>query len=745
MTLFEIDSVPNKGVDKYRFMEAIGRRFFAIIHDAGGERTYLYLEDRNGTAGSLIESMLPGLTLKVTDTKIDFGNADVASVYKACKEGSVSVADAALQSARHGILAVAFLPCDEGSAEEAKVMVENTLSNKKVKATRSFFEGSLGSRVNSSMHMDLYNESEEKKMLLMLLEDIDDTLLSGMPLFKVFVVVSDETGSIQDRLADSSIVLHSSKEGIGSAGELEPRLNKERSIVFGSRHASSFISFNWVNRVSYPIGTFIGCYQNSGAIALGTYSKDGVCATDRNVAIDPSAMNLGIVVAGLPGSGKTREAMAIINQVERKKTGVAIVSPTDEWDGFATRDMHLIRLGVDKVPINFFANPGEAGVEKFYEDLALLISTASNSGPYQSPMEKCLLNAFKCAYGRCKVPNPTLVYDEIESSIIKFHGRTTNTGVRYTKHGENIKAALENLRHILSNPQYSATKGVQIRELVSDGVVFSLAGVSNATKPYLYALLLNQFYAIADSFDTDGDNELRMLMCIEEAQTIFGKELENAATNDLVRRMQDFRKRGIGMMLVVHGVSDLNADIRRMCQNKLYFKQAPDIAQIAAKDLVFTYAEQDDVVLKLKHLDSRICAADFIRKDKGSKLSGDSVFIKTLDYDPVQSGADFIQEKQNMSVAEHRIGMKIELADMRRQQTRKPERLSLYFLNEKVGDRQITGDACNVEDILKGRQYTIKLASESGRAIGSCAVTADKTVRLLLSDSGLAELRPAAP
>jgi hypothetical protein len=523
--------------------------------------------------------------------------------------------------------------------------------------------------------------------------------------------------------------------------DLMQQLKKRDAILLGGRHMSSFVSFPWVSRLNYVVDTFCAADRQTGALKLGTYARSGVLDTKEEITTQWSSLNLGTIVSGLPGSGKTREVMSIIDQAIKQECGakVAIISPTDEWDSFAAEHkMHLIRLGRDDVPINFFSSPDCKNAEKFYEDLAILISAASNSGPYQNPMEKCLLNAFKRA-SMANDRNPTAIYDQIEESIIRFHGRVTKAGVKYTKHGENIKAALENLRLILSNQQYSVTRGVSFADLIKGGAVFSLSGVSNNAKPYFYALLLNQMYSIADAFDSLGDNELRLLMCVEEAQTIFGAEKDSAATNDLIERIQDFRKRGVGLVLITHSITDISSDIRRMCQNKVYLKQAPDIAAIAAKDLVFTYAEQDVVVSKLKHLNSRIGAVSFVTKYGDEKLSGDSVFMKTLDYLPKINSVKGSYEIEKLKVkSESEIKMLVNIEDRRKESARKVAELTLFFIGEKACSNPIIDNSCTITSILSGRQYTITLVSEGNRALGSCKVIACRKLRLLLSDAGLA-------
>ena len=100
-----------------------------------------------------------------------------------------------------------------------------------------------------------------------------------------------------------------------------------------------------------------------------------------------------------------------------------------------------------------------------------------------------------------------------------------------------------------------------------------------------------------------------------------------AAVEDIKYRLQDFRKKGIGLMLMMHNINDIDPNIRRLCQIKLYLKQASDVAPIACKDLVFTYAEDSEVVSKLKHLNSRTGALNYVVKNGDDKLSQDTIFI----------------------------------------------------------------------------------------------------------------------
>lgn len=741
--LFEITAMPSNGLNKNAFLDVMANDGFALIYDAKEEKTRLYLQNEaDMKAGALCEQ-LPGLELVKSESSIRFSEPRIISLYKSFVNNSEDKNESGFQAIREGRLAIVFLPCEDSETEDFKVKIERMLNAKRVKATKSIFEGALGARVNSSIHTDVYDESEEKRLLLSLLEDTDETLLSGSLLFKIFFVIENCEDKTYRQLSTSSIIMQDMKVVSGDLDSLVESLKSHNSILFGRRHATGFMGFHWISKINYPLETFMGDSGN-GAVVLGAYAKGGTYKTEKLVSIVDSALNLGFIMAGLPGSGKTREAMAIMSQVlkQNKKTKVAIISPTEEWDSFAVEHgMNLIRMNKDATPINFFSNPENSNAEKFYEDLAFLISIASKSGPYQNPIEKCLLNAFKSGHEK-EDKNPTSLYERIEESIIRFHGKVTNTGTKYTKHGENIKASLENLRQILGKSQYSVTSGILFRELINTGVIFNLSHVSNATKPYLYALILNQLYSIADSFDTEGDNELRLVICIEEAQIIFGGGKESAATEDLVRRIQDFRKRGIGIVLVTHSISDIDPGIRRVCQNKIYFKQAPDVAVLAAKDLVFTYAKQEDVIMKLKHLDSRMGAVDFVRKSGGEKVSGDSVFIRTLEYAPKRISNSIIDEYEKPKLKfnrEDKINAVFEFSDMRRRQEKRASSFSIQFLGEKIGYGPIE-DGFSADNLLRDRRYTVTLFSENNRILGACAVNASEKIVLILADLGLVVL-----
>ncbi|MDE1810855.1 MAG: hypothetical protein KGH66_02340, partial [Candidatus Micrarchaeota archaeon] len=327
-----------------------------------------------------------------------------------------------------------------------------------------------------------------------------------------------------------------------------------------------------------------------------------------------------------------------------------------------------------------------------------------------------------------------------------LHAKTTNSGVKYTKHGENIRSALENLRAILSLPAYSAVDGIKIGDMATNGVVFDLSKVSSSSKAYLYALILNQVYALISCLDLVGDSQLRILICIEEAQLIFGTK-DNAATQDIKQRIQDFRKQGVGILMLTHNVTDIDPSLRRLCQTKLYLKQAPDVAPIAAKDMVFTHSEDEDVILKLKLLVSGTGALSYVTKVGEQKLPNDTIFISTKQYvAPKYSAntkvAEYMQ-KYGLKVSKP-ISSNISLKCYSEEDTKafsEVKVLRIIYLSETIFE-------CSAEtrysaaELLDGRGYMLQLLGKRNRIIAQTQVVAKSDIIIELSNGKLSQKLP---
>lgn len=632
-------SVPDRKINGTELLRAIGRNMLAISYDFSLGSMSIGLDKEAVHKLDRIASSTSGLSFERCIGPRCDGSIALACYASFDRELEFDPFKDISDSIGTGTFTVIFAPARAEELDHAKEFLERRLSGMDIRETKSSSRAGL-SGASLSFHKDLFTASYERSLFKSILESTNLALMNGGLAYKIFLLASGGGGALYSYIEDRFLILNEFKGNYKNISEAAGWLSSQKTFAFDPGYAGTFVSFHGNHRVLISIPSKRK-WSGSGLI-VGTFMKDGVADTGESVAIDKTSINLGFLLSGLPGSGKTSEAMAIISGIMRLDesaredvpTSHVIITPTAEWRGFASEQkMTLIRLYEDCLPINFFRCPPGIDRHKFYENLAMVLASASNAGPYQNPMEKCMLNAFRRVYESTSEPEPMNAYNEIEESIISLHGRRTHAGVKYTKHGENIKSALENLRSIISRPEYSTKDGVNIEDLISHGVVFDISNASNATKPYLYALVLNMVYALSSTFDVYGDESLRLLICLEEAQMVFWDK-RSAAVKDLKQRMQDFRKQGIGLMLISHNTDDLDIDIRRLCQLKLYLKQAPDVAATAAQDMPFTNAKEEDVARKIKSLDARIGAFSYVSKAAGTKISEEPVFIKTIDYAP---------------------------------------------------------------------------------------------------------------
>ncbi len=743
---FRTTELPNKELDAVAFFEIMGRNEFLLVYDLDQKTTFLCM-DTSIAEGKIegIMQAIPGIGFEAAECTALNAAIDmkVLSCYKRPERADNpevhrphhmhDIFDLALGT---GFVAVAFIPASETDLEHSKSYVERALSRKDIRETRSAITEVFSKKASSSTQRELFMESEETALFNSVLASINNAILSNNLTYKQFFIIPNAGARLQEYIATRFMLLNESKCRSSLAEQLV-ELHNERAFPLGTDYLKDFMNFYGSYKLNYVLPTI--SQSTKKGITIGTFMKNGVAETDHAVRIDPSTMNLGFIITGLPGSGKTKEAMAIIDAVKAGAYGVRIIviAPTDEWNRFAiAHGMHLIRPYVDKVPINLFRCPTTIQKEKFYESLALVLASASNAGPYQNPLEHCLLNAFRRVYSETDTPDPISTYDAIEESIIRFHAKKTNAGVKYTKHGENIRSALENLRAILNKPEYSMSEGIRIEELAGRGAVFDVSGVSSEKRPYLYALLLNQAYALAAGFDTDGDDELRLLICLEEAQTVFGNK-ESAAIQDLRQRIQDFRKQGIGLMLLAHTISDIEQGVRRLCQIKLYLKQAPDVAAVAAKDLVFTYACEEDIVLKLKLLDSRICAFSYVLKNDDEKLAQDTVFIRTAEYadktDSYMNALDAYIHKRGLclpAVINTRFSIFLDIVGEASKLQQNTHYIRFRYLGEDISTHAISGSGTIMQELIEGSKYTLQLLDRKEHIIGEFKIKACPAINL---------------
>jgi len=633
---FKFKTIPSTGLDPKIMLEQIGSDSFAILYDLNHFSTSVFINTDNPDEEiNIISSVSEGTEFRKSDD-FSFSNTNIYLFYKS----STSISDFLFSDifsigVRSGILGIVFCPIKNQSIEVIKNDIERILGsipNRSNSTWRNFI--TFGHADSTSFQHDIFERSEELTMLKEALEQINISIINNGFAYKISILTSTEKEyekRIYDYIKSKVLVLGEKHMGESNINKIISFTESSKMIPFGNYVSGALIRVYGDYSLKYIINSKAVFSDNGIKIGSIQYAGGRII---RDIRIPINIFNLGFIISGLPGSGKTSEARGIISQmtISPKKPLMAVLSPTTEWSDFSEyMDMNVIKLCSDGYPINFFLPPRGVNIKKFYQDLSLLLASASESGPYQKPLEKCLINAFRRYYSSHKIINPAELFLEIQESIIELHGNRTNTGVKYTKHGENIKSALENLIEILQFPEYSDANANGIEDLLVKGVVFDVSAVSVQMKTFFYALILNQLYSIASKFDVYGDSELRMLICIEEAQLLF-KDPKSATVEDIRSRIQDFRKLGVGLMLLVHSITDIDQDIRRLCQLKIYLKQPTDVAKKAAEDLVFTGTEEEAIITKLKHLESGYGALNYILEDSNTKINPDTIFIQTIKY-----------------------------------------------------------------------------------------------------------------
>ncbi len=696
---FDIASVAYD-LNRKLFLDYLLGKQFMLRHDLSGSTSIITSDGSirgiNGSGVGLNVELRQG----IAGADSEFLCIPIATFAPREQKGPITYPLDALYKVFAGLetdIFTSFCPASVEEITKLKHDAEDRISKIEVRLSHGLNYKDIGR--NTSTATDSYYQSYEKKLLGMVLENINEILISKCSSYKVifFVKSSDKADGIVKYLKSNSVVL--SQEHFRSKNMLDLYNHAKKMDAVPLSYANAAQAIGLSSRVTHLTRVRTGEASGNGDINIGNYLDSGINETNEQVSISSSALNLGTLITGLPGTGKTRLTQSLIEQVFRLDSKVAIISPTGEWNGFGSKNsITVLNLGRADNRINFFKCE-VPNSRKFYENLAMLVAVGCNSGPYKNSVEKCLIAAFSKAYSKTSNPDPQLVYEEIEEAIIEQHGKRTSTSVKYTKHGENARAALESLRQLLMMPQFAYGEGISFRDIVAKGVIFDLSEISNNAKPLIYAMILNQLYNICDQFDLDGDNEVRLTLCLEEAQLIFNAEDESGATLDLKERIQNFRKTGVGLVLITHNINDISPEIRRLCQNKFYFRQSADVARYAANDLVFDELEYSKVIMILKTLGQRECAVNAITVKDGRKTVSNSIFSKVSDYACPELGIGV----ENTCIKPRKTTIKIVYSKDAEQRLR----YTIYYLGERITHGTTNGTEITEEGLLEDRFYKL--------------------------------------
>ncbi len=729
--MFEIlytNGIPDFEIDIESIFDYIGSTPFIFIYDFDKFKTgFIFLDTLE------LGFNIPGFNFTLDKFSFNSNQLDIYSIFRMFNNNKKfnqiiekPLIDIFNSGIHEGILGFVFIPAKQTEIYKNKQLIESNLTMMDSKISKSFNFRSIGFNSSNSTQQEVFYHSDDKLVLNYILQSINFALAKNGSLYKIFAISSGKD-EIENYIKKKFIILDKFVLNINGSQEILSTLLKEKQIVLGADSISYLINFSGKNSVNHTLKTEFP--DSTGDILIGKLMRQSIEEMNYEISIDHSILNLGFYISGLPGSGKTRETMSIINQIiNNLHIPTIIISPTKEWNQFAyDNSMFDIKLFEDEVPINFFRCPEGLNIEQFYRDLAMLLSVASDAGPYRRPLEKSILNAFRKTYKQNYNPDPNKILDDINDSIIELHGKRTNVGINFTKHGENIKASLENILDLLQNPLYSSSNTIFIEDLIKRGIVFDLSSTSNYMKKLLYSLILNQVYSLISTFDEKGDSELRLLLVVEEAELGF-KDKDSPAVEDLKTRIQDFRKKGVGVIFVTHNVEDLDQDLRRLLQIKLYFRQSSDMAQYAMKDLIYE-GEPDKVTNIIKHLQSSVAAFSSIKKDGYNKKPLDLIFIKSNFYSYLyRKNPNLISLylKDNKIVTPKLISCKIsfsinvvqnpKIKDKFNQKMSKLSRFNIIYNGAKIFDEPFNKNIYEFK-LVYGRKYKFELLDDNYRIL----------------------------
>ena len=141
-------------------------------------------------------------------------------------------------------------------------------------------------------------------------------------------------------------------------------------------------------------------------------------------------------------------------------------------------------------------------------------------------------------------------------------------------------------------------------------------------------------------------------------------------------------------------------------------------------DIPAQYAEQDAVVQKLKHLDSRLGALSYIVKNGSEKLAHDTVFIRTKSYDKINVWSP---EAKKSAIRLPKI-IDVELSFEFHGEIPRAKSFRIMYLGEEVFNGALGSSKIN--NIVEGKEYTLEILSSSGKVLLSKGFLSRKEVRI---------------
>ena len=316
--IFLINSIPEK-IEYVNFIRAALRMPFAFYHDLKNSYTYLILE--RGANPLQFLSAIPGLSIKKSDLILNDYEFKMIVPYfentfdeKKQPEQKFLDAYKILKNVDASFFII-FIPSEIKHTVLIKENIEDRLSKIETRTTRQQNSKDFNNPFNVSIQTELFYGSDEKRVLLSILEMLNEILISNGTSYMVSILFNKKLEQISSYLKSKLLIIDESTFTLNQNIDFFEYFKKIDSIPFSEKKAALTLAFSDYIPVKPLIQTYLN--ETNGDILIGTYLENSITDGNKKIFIERNAFNLGVLITGVPGTGKTSSSMSILRQIPK--------------------------------------------------------------------------------------------------------------------------------------------------------------------------------------------------------------------------------------------------------------------------------------------------------------------------------------------------------------------------------------------------------------------------------------------